>query len=147
MSPTPGLEYYSVQSMCHHQHHDARYLRLHFVLIINAECFVVLAAHGWLAQSLQVALAQAGVVMGEDGSKINDMSHAPALSLPCGQVVWNGSIDLAVSPYTVLGDSVIDQMRMGIGLIHTQEHKAAHDAQGSALPADLACMHPGSHLR
>lgn len=80
--------------------------------------------------------------MGEGGFKINNMSHVPAVSLPCGHAVWNGSIDLAFSPYVVLGDSVLDQLRMGVHFTHNQGQKAAHDVQGNALLADFACMHP-----
>ena len=94
---------------------------------------------------LQAALGQDGVVIGQDGFQVTIISNGSSLSLQWGSAVYNGFLDLAVAPDGVLGQSILDQMHIGIDIKHTDAQKAAF-RKGSPLVLGLQAFVMRFHL-
>ena len=75
---------------------------------------------------MQASLKQEKDLIGKGGFQVAIVSNNNALALEVGHRVFKGFLDLAIAPHASMGNSIIQQMRLGLELKHTEGQKLAH---------------------
>ncbi|KAK9838695.1 hypothetical protein WJX74_001512 [Apatococcus lobatus] len=86
---------------------------------------------------LEATLSQRAELIGVKGFEVTIINNSNPITVETGTQLFKGFMDLAVAPSALMGNSIIQQIRIGLELKHTDEQKRAHeDGKG---PAGTSC--------
>ena len=88
--------------------------------------FLSAVFHTGLIMHMQASLKQEKYLIAKGGFQVAIVSNNNPLALDVGRRVFKGFLDLAIAPHASMGNSIIQQMRIGLELKHTGEQKLAH---------------------